>query len=224
MGNRRILAVAALLVVLFVAYVGYWMSRGGIPWYGAVNDGSPGTEGTPVSPRARGETPRDQDTNPPPVERVRKVEPTRVAYLRGTIREALTRALRETSTATSPSEGGSDGDGDGDKAGPGRRTAELEPEYIKEAMQDLKPILAECYDLALADDPKLPEGKLVVEFTVIGDQDLGAVIESAMIAADSELRHPILHECVRETMYSLELPPPDRLGELLVRYPFNFSH
>jgi hypothetical protein len=98
----------------------------------------------------------------------------------------------------------------------------LDREYIREAVRAVTPLLAECYELARAEDPTL-EGRLIVEFTIGGDPEVGGVVEQSAVAEDSALRHPIMDECVRETMYTIELPPPEEGGRVDVRYPFVFS-
>jgi hypothetical protein len=98
----------------------------------------------------------------------------------------------------------------------------LDREYIRAAVQEVQPLLAECYELALEEQAGL-EGSLVVEFTIEGEPDVGGVVEDPTIADTSTLRHPTLDECVRETMYTLELPAPEGSGSVTVRYPFRFS-
>jgi hypothetical protein len=98
----------------------------------------------------------------------------------------------------------------------------LDREYIREAVRAVTPLLAECYELAREEDPTL-EGRLIVEFTIGGDPEVGGVVEQSAVAEDSALRHPVLDECVRETMYTIELPPPEEGGRVDVRYPFVFS-
>lgn len=98
----------------------------------------------------------------------------------------------------------------------------LDPQYIRDAVRAVTPLLAECYELARAEDPTL-EGRLIVEFTIGGDPEVGGVVEQSAVAEDSALRHPIMDECVRETMYTIELPPPEEGGRVDVRYPFVFS-
>jgi hypothetical protein len=98
----------------------------------------------------------------------------------------------------------------------------LDRRYIRDAVRAVTPLLEECYELARAEDPTL-EGRLVVEFTIGGDPEVGGVVEESEVADDSALRHPILDECVRETMYTIELPPPEHGGRVDVRYPFVFA-
>lgn len=98
----------------------------------------------------------------------------------------------------------------------------LDPQYIRDAVRELTPLIAECYDRALEQQADL-QGNLVVEFTIEGAPDVGGVVEETTIADASTLRHPSLEECVRETMYTLRLPAPEGSGSVHVRYPFRFA-
>ena len=98
----------------------------------------------------------------------------------------------------------------------------LDAEYIRAAIQELKPLLAECYELAREEQTDL-EGRLVVQFEIVGEPDVGGIVETSAIDEASDLRHPVLDECVRETMYTAELPAPEGGGRVTVRYPFNFA-
>ncbi len=99
----------------------------------------------------------------------------------------------------------------------------LDPQYIRDAVRAVSPLIAECYELALQDDQSL-EGRLVVEFDIEGEPDAGGAVERTAIDDDSTLRHDILDECVSETLYTLELPAPEGGGMVHVRYPFSFSN
>ena len=98
----------------------------------------------------------------------------------------------------------------------------LEPDYIRERVRELVPLIRECYELALDEQAGL-EGRLNVEFVIAGEPDVGGIVEESRILDESTLVHPTLHECVRETVYTLELDPPENGGRVTVRYPFNFS-
>jgi hypothetical protein len=99
----------------------------------------------------------------------------------------------------------------------------MDPQYIQDAVRAIQPLIAECYELALHEDQTL-EGRLVVEFDIEGEPDAGGVVEGTSINEDSTLHHPTLEECVRETLYVLELPAPEGGGFVHVRYPFGFSN
>lgn len=134
---------------------------------------------------------------------------------------ALRRALKEWEAASkSPAPAGAT---DLERT-PTKTEAKLAQSYIMNAIEEMKPLLLECYTAALEDDPGLGEGKMLVEFEVVGDHELGGVIaESRILEERSELVAPGLNECLRESMYALELPEPEGRGRLKVTYPFQFT-
>lgn len=84
--------------------------------------------------------------------------------------------------------------------------------YLLKVMnEDLMPLVDECYALVRASKPDL-KGNLKLDVELIGDQELGGVIESIERRHDSELTDPALDECVRESMFSITLPPPPAGG------------
>jgi len=105
---------------------------------------------------------------------------------------------------------------------PQHEIGSLDREYIQEAIRDMQPLIQECYELARHEDPSL-EGRLLVEFVVGGEPDVGGIIEEAGIDASSAVESLLLRDCVRETVYTLELPAPAGGGQMTVRYPFQFS-
>lgn len=98
----------------------------------------------------------------------------------------------------------------------------LRREYIQDAIREVSPLIAECYELALEEAPEL-SGRLVVDFTIGGEPDVGGIVEEADVQEQSELHHPLLDECIRETIYSVEFPPPEAGGQVHVTYPFRFA-
>lgn len=101
-------------------------------------------------------------------------------------------------------------------------SAPPEVEVIRERVREVVPLVRECYELALETSPGL-EGTLIVAFEIIGDPEIGGVIETSEIAEESSLRHPELEECVTESMYSIEVDPPPGGGRMKVRYPMQFK-
>lgn len=147
---------------------------------------------------------------------IRRVGAARAAELRRAMARAHRDAERERRIAASPAP---EAEAEPDAPAP---TGTLPKEYIQDAVRDLKPLLGECYELALHEDGAL-QGRLLVEFWIVGDPELGGVVEDSQILQDeSTLRHPVLDECIRETMYGLELPAPEAGGRMKVRYPFQF--
>jgi hypothetical protein len=51
-----------------------------------------------------------------------------------------------------------------------------------------------------------------LEFDILGDEDLGGVVETVALGARSELNDPSLLECMRESILSTTLPAPPAGG------------
>lgn len=106
------------------------------------------------------------------------------------------------------------------------RLGRLDPQYIRDAIRDLQPLLRECYELALEDarssGRETLEGRLVTRFVIGGEPDVGGVIEESSVMDESDLRHPLLEECFTETLFTVELPAPEEGGRVTVHYPFVF--
>ncbi|MBX7082017.1 MAG: AgmX/PglI C-terminal domain-containing protein [Nannocystaceae bacterium] len=102
-------------------------------------------------------------------------------------------------------------------------TGTLDKDYIRARIQeDLVPLAQECYESALEDDAALA-GKLTMHFDIVGDADVGGVVDGAQVDPGSEIKHPALLECMRESMMSLSFAPPEGGGTVSVTYPFVFA-
>jgi hypothetical protein len=104
-----------------------------------------------------------------------------------------------------------------------KRLPELDREYIRSAISEqLLPVAVECYESALADDPELA-GKLVAEFTIVGAEEVGGIVEEATInAGESTLDNEFVRECLRESLMAVTFEPPPDGGQVQVTYPFEF--
>ena len=99
----------------------------------------------------------------------------------------------------------------------------LDKEYIREVVaEDLVPIAVECYDSALQDEPDLG-GNLVLQFSIVGDESVGGIVEEVSLAEGSTLKHPALAECMTESTATLLFDPPEDGGKVVVTYPFKFE-
>lgn len=100
---------------------------------------------------------------------------------------------------------------------------ELSKDYIRTQVKAIVPLMLECYEAALEGDPKLA-GKLVMKFAIGGEPDVGGLVETSEVDAEaSTITNPEMVECMRETMYALELVAPLEGGRMDVTYPFEFS-
>jgi hypothetical protein len=102
------------------------------------------------------------------------------------------------------------------------RLPELDVEYIRSTLtEQLLPVMTECYESALADEPELA-GKIVAEFTIVGAQDVGGVVEEAAIKAESTLDNEFVRECMRESLLAVTFEPPPDGGRVQVTNEFEF--
>jgi RNA polymerase sigma factor (sigma-70 family) len=138
------------------------------------------------------------------------------ASLLAAIREARARHATAATSAGGAASGAA-------YAAPALPVEDLDKAYIKACVQEILPLLTECYEEGIQRDPKLA-GSIVVEFTIEGEPGIGGLVgESKIDPKDSTLGDPVVRECVQETMYALKIDPPTNGGIVQVRYPFAFS-
>jgi hypothetical protein len=91
---------------------------------------------------------------------------------------------------------------------PGGLTKRVEghDELLAELDRDFMPLAAECIDLARERDAELA-GLLSMNFALIVDEQLGTIVESVDFPPEGNVADPQLHECLRESMLSMLLPP-----------------
>jgi pyruvate/2-oxoglutarate dehydrogenase complex dihydrolipoamide acyltransferase (E2) component len=94
---------------------------------------------------------------------------------------------------------------------------------IKDAVHEIAPLLAQCYDQALARGPVPHQTIIRAHVEVTGEPDVGSMIESAELSSDDGgLADPAFAECLHETLMSVELPALDEGGVITFTYPFVF--
>lgn len=212
------LAVIGIAVVVAGGSVWYWRSSVATAGQRQVTPQRAGTSAS-NDPRSResvvsvrklsGRESRDQL-----LQAIRTAEQQRIATLTASTATATTATAPALPTvaphpaAATRSE--QDGDDDPDKA------------YVQEAMTALAPMIGDCYRQALKTQPTLA-GKLVVNFTIEGQPDIGGVVTESSIDPDqSEIKDPVLSQCVQDTLFALEIDPPSNGGTVKVTYPFTF--
>jgi hypothetical protein len=121
-------------------------------------------------------------------------------------------ATKEARTAAATKKDGTEGHG------------HYDTEYIRTNFrEDMFPLLHSCYQDALRRKPQLA-GKLILDFTIVGDKDVGGVIDDADINDDSDLKDDQMETCVRESLMTLTFDkPPSGGGYVTVKYPILFS-
>ncbi len=91
---------------------------------------------------------------------------------------------------------------------------------IRYAIQEIQPMLLECYTEAA---PRLArkDGTIGVTMRLVGEPDLGTIVETVTLDGDAHLlADASLSECMRETLMTLELPPMQTSESWDVLYPF----
>lgn len=100
----------------------------------------------------------------------------------------------------------------------------LDAAYIRQVVRDdFAPMAKQCYESALAQNPKL-SGKLVVFFTIVGDEKVGGIVESAEIADGTTIEDERLQQCFTESMMTVAFKPPRKGGKVTVKYPFTLTN
>lgn len=208
----RKFAVVAVLAVLVLT--GAWLVMGSGP--SASPHAPPGPEATPtelvISDRAR--DPAPGDAREPSSRAATKAEAE--AEQRAAARRERDILHKRIATAVqareqaSPPTAVDDRDRQPTPGGLTDRTGKHG--YLLDVMNhDLLPLADECYALARETDPELA-GMLIMSIELIGDDELGGVVETAEPASNNELANADLIECVRESLLSTTLPPPPTDG------------
>jgi hypothetical protein len=101
--------------------------------------------------------------------------------------------------------------------------AVLDKDYIRKVVKEqVIELVQECYNSVLVDDPTVG-GKIVLNFTITGDESVGGVVEAVEIAEGTTLLDPEMGECVAESMASATFDPPKGGGTVEVTYPLIFE-
>ena len=102
--------------------------------------------------------------------------------------------------------------------------SEHNQKYLREQVKaDLLPPVLDCYSSALAIDPTL-SGTLALEFAVIGDPEIGGVVEYAEVDTEqSTLVSEFMAECVRESTMAMSFDAPPEGGRFALHYPLVFE-
>jgi len=97
----------------------------------------------------------------------------------------------------------------------------LNREYVRNQTMELVPLIRECYQFALEDVPDV-DGRIDIEVSLIGDPELGGLIENSKVVGGDFSEDSDFAECLRETMYALDLPAPEDGGSRVFKIPFRF--
>ncbi|CAN5476320.1 hypothetical protein BH11MYX1_BH11MYX1_27980 [soil metagenome] len=103
------------------------------------------------------------------------------------------------------------------------RDVDLDHEVIRDAMREVVPFLAECYEQSRT---SLHADHLAIHahFTLTGDPDIGTIIDAKRLFDDDKQPLPAkLDDCLRNTLQTLELPPLRDGDTVEVDYPLLFA-
>ncbi len=208
-------ALAALFIVLLA--LAWWLVR----------ESPPTPEAAPVSRTERSTAPAAAETRAPHdpparAQRLRDGAAAREARLREitaalAAREASASKPRTGATTTEPAAArpktaASPIEEKAAEPGPPLLDRTGNHAYLSRVLtQDLMPLVDECEALAREKHPDLA-GMLVLDVEILGDEDIGGVIDSLTLAPNNQIADPELLECVRESLLSTTLPPPDQNG------------
>jgi hypothetical protein len=172
--------------------------------------------------RARAEPALEAEVSPPSVEPTRADKPAPDREAANRMRTDIQRALaRQPAVTSRPSDSAAPRpEGPVDVS----ELSEHNRKYLRERVQeDLLPPVVDCYSAALAADPKL-SGTLALQFAVIGDPEIGGVVEYAeVIAEESTLISEFMAECVRESTLAMTFEAPPEGGRFELDYPLVFE-
>jgi len=99
----------------------------------------------------------------------------------------------------------------------------IEPKYIQEAVRnDFFPLARKCYADMGARTPD-GGGSVVLAFDIVGNANIGGIVEQVDVLGKSTLRDPEFVDCMRQSFLSVTFPPPAGGGMVEVEYPIIFS-
>lgn len=138
---------------------------------------------------------------------------------RDALREQILRQLAQRPAASSGG-GRASGAAAGSSSEPAsgglrNRLDELHQPVVDQVNRDFMPLASECIEQAQARVPQLA-GMIGLSMETVADEQLGAVVDVAEPAPSSQIVDPLLFECLRESAFSLSLPPPPIGGRMKV--------
>jgi hypothetical protein len=100
------------------------------------------------------------------------------------------------------------------------RTGKMGPE-VKAMNQQLLPLVAQCFDQAKERGVR-GNGMLALTVKLTGAEGIGRIIESVEPAPNNAIPDPELIDCVRQSAFTVDLPPPTEGGmsEGVLTIPF----
>lgn len=92
---------------------------------------------------------------------------------------------------------------------------------VATAIDEVRPLLNECYDLGRVARPSLSEATAMIALQIVSDSERSVVVMSTLGEGTDDLP-TVFSECLLETMYRLPLPTPKRPESAVLTYPLHF--
>jgi hypothetical protein len=104
-----------------------------------------------------------------------------------------------------------------------KEAAQGRREFLQKAVREQYiPVAKSCYEELLARSPNA-SGKVVLYFSIVGDEDTGGVVDHVETREGTSFDDPEFLLCMRESMYSTLFDPPPNGGQTTVEYPLELS-
>lgn len=138
---------------------------------------------------------------------------------RDALREQILRQLARRAAAPGASPAPAAGSaGDPAAGGLRNRLDERHQPVVDQLNRDFMPLANECIEQAQQRAPLA--GMIALAMETVADEQLGAVVDVAEPAPSSQIADPLLFECLRESAFSLTLPPPPTGGRMTAMLTF----
>ncbi len=95
-------------------------------------------------------------------------------------------------------------------------------DLVEAVSEDLMPLADECYEAAVLRDPSIA-GMLDINIELVGDEDVGGIVESFELGDENEIQDEEMVECIRETTLSTIFPAPKDTGRRGARLTLKFA-
>jgi hypothetical protein len=95
-------------------------------------------------------------------------------------------------------------------------------DLVEAVSKDLMPLADECYEAAVLRDPSIA-GMVDINIDVVGDEDVGGIVESFELGDENEIQDEEMIECIRETTLSTLFPAPKDTGRRGTRLTLKFA-
>jgi hypothetical protein len=210
--RRAWVLVVALLAAMVVGVA--WYLRRGPPGAAAeagavaARSASPPAAAIGVGPGTEAASPRDAPAPGQHSDARAKRDALRAQILR----QLAQRPATPSGGSTSPPSGSSN---DPPSGGLRNRLDDRHQAVVDQMNRDFMPLASECVEQAQQRTPQLA-GMLALSMEAIADEQLGAVVDAAELAPNNQVVDPLLFECLRESAFSMSLPPPPTGGRMRV--------